>query len=51
MFPGELAGEVVEAAHPFHGDQERLVRAQASGDERVDRATEVVFQLVGVHRL
>ncbi len=48
VLPGELAGELVEAAHPFHRDQERLVRAQPGRDERVDGAAQVVLQLVGV---
>ena len=51
VLPGELAGEVVEAAHPFDRDQERLVRAQAGGDELVDGAAKVVFELVGVDGL
>ena len=50
MLPGELAGQFVEAAHPFDRDQERLVRAQAGCDELVNGAAEMVFELVGVGR-
>ena len=51
MLPGELAGQLVEAAHPLDRDQERLVRAQADRDELVDGTAEMVFELVGVGRL
>src|SRR6266480_3648542 len=50
MLPGELAGQFVQAAHPFDRDQERLVRAQADREELVDGTAEMVFQLVGVAR-
>ena len=51
MLPGELAGQFVEAAHPLHRDEERLVWAQACGDEFVDGAAEMVFEFVDVGRL
>ena len=51
MLPGELAGQFVEAAHPFDRDQERLIRAQAGCYELVDGTAEMVFELVGVGRL
>src|SRR5205814_6560793 len=50
MLPRELAGQFVEAAHPFDRDQERLVRAQAGREELVDATAEMVFELVGVRR-
>ena len=48
VLPGELAGQVVQAAHAFDRDQERLVGVQAGGDELVDGTPEVVLELVGV---
>ena len=51
VLPGELAGQVVEAAHALDRDQERLVGAQADGDELVDGTAQMVFELVGVGRL
>jgi hypothetical protein len=48
MFPGELAGQVVQATHAFDRDQERLVGVQANGDELIDGTPEMVFELVGV---
>src|SRR5262249_48916680 len=50
MLPGELAGQLVEAAHPLDRDEERLVRAQAGRDELVDGTAEMVFELIGVAR-
>ena len=48
MLPGELAGQVVQATHAFDRDQERLVGAQADGDELIDGTPEMVFELFGV---
>ena len=48
MLPGELAGQVVQATHAFDRDQERLVGAQANGDELIDGTPEMVFELFGV---
>src|SRR2546430_8598818 len=51
MLTRELAGQFVEATHPLDRDEERLVRAQARGDELVDGSAEMVFEFVDVGRL
>ncbi len=48
MLPGELAGQLVEPAHPFDRDQERLVGLQADRGQLVDGVAQVVLELVGV---
>ena len=50
MLAGELAGDLVEAAHPLHGDQERLVAGQARVLQVGDLVAQVILQLVDVDR-
>ena len=44
----ELPGQVVEVAHPFHGDQERLVGCEADRVQLGDLVAKMILQLVDV---
>ena len=44
----ELPGQGVEVAHPFHGDEERLVGCEADGVQLGDLVAKMILQLVDV---
>src|SRR5215207_9161627 len=48
MLASELPRQLIEAAHAFDGDEERLVGSQASLGQIGDPAAEMVFQLLGI---
>jgi hypothetical protein len=44
----ELPGQAVEVAHPFHGDQERLVVREAGRVQLGDLVAKMILQLIDV---
>ena len=44
----ELPGQAVEIAHPFHGDEERLVGCEADGVQLGDLVAKMILQLVDI---
>ena len=48
MLACELPGQVVQVAHPFHGDQERLVGREADRVQLGDLVAKMILQLVDV---
>jgi hypothetical protein len=48
MLASELPRQVIEAAHAFDSDEERLVGSQARLGQLGDPAAKMVFQLLGI---
>ena len=48
VLAGELPGQVVEVAHPFHSDQERLVVGEAGRVQLADLVAKMILQLIDV---
>ena len=48
VLPCEFPGQVVEVAHPLHGDQERLVGGEPGRAQLGDLVAKMILQLVDV---
>jgi hypothetical protein len=48
MLASELPRQLIEAAHTFDSDKERLISSQARLGQLGDPAAKVVFQLLGI---